>query len=111
MLDDMGMLEGSGQPRKCDKNPDNAWRLRHYFRAYTIESVEKLAMLMRGPDPKVALAAAQMILDRGWGKPIQQMEVGRPGDFTDLTDEQLEQFIKETSAQIDETERTTTITH
>lgn len=111
MLDDMGMLEGSGRPRKRDQNPDNAWRLRHYCRLYTIEAIEKVAILMRGSDPKVALVAAQMILDRAWGKPIQQMEVGQPGDFTDLTDEQLEQFIQETTAKIGETERTGTLTH
>lgn len=96
-------------PRRNDNTPDNAWSLRNYFRAYSLEAIEKVATLMRGPDPKLAIVAAQIILDRGWGKALQQVEVGRPGDFTDLTDEQLEQFIKETTAQI--TKNTCTASH
>ena len=94
-----------GGPRKGDKNPDSAWQLRHYCRAYTLEAIEKLALLMRCNDPKLALTAASLILDRGWGKPVQQMEVGQPGDFTDLTDDQLEQFIQETSKAIETRDR------
>ncbi len=108
MLGDMGLLDLEGTPRRGDTNPDNAWRLRNYCRLYTLEAIEKLGMLMRGEDPKIALTAAQVLLDRGWGKPVQQMEVGAPGDFTELTDEQLEEFIKETTAQIEENERLTT---
>lgn len=104
MPDDMGLLDLEGRPRKGDDNPDNAWRLRQYCRQYTLEAIEGVARIMRGPDPRLALSAAQMILERGWGKPIQQMEVGGPGDFTELTDEQLEEFIKETSAQIEKNE-------
>ncbi len=95
-----------GAPRPGDANPDDAWRLRKYFRAYTLESIEKLALVMRGSDPKLALTAAAMILDRGWGKPVQQMEIGKPGDFAEMTDEQLEQFIIETERQIAVNEKT-----
>lgn len=94
-----------GAPRKGDRNPDTAWQLRNYCRAYTLEAIEKLALLMRCNDPKLALTAASLILDRGWGKPVQQMEVGQPGDFTDLTDEQLEQFIAETNKTIEARDR------
>ena len=73
---------------------------------YSLEAVEKVAQVMRGDDNKLALTAAAMILDRGWGKPIQQMEVGQPGDFTDLSDHQLEEFIKVTQAKIDESNQT-----
>lgn len=100
LLDDL-----AGAPRPGDKNPDSAWHLRHYCRAYTLEAIEKLANLMRCNDPKLALTAASLILDRGWGKPVQQMEVGQPGDFTDLTDAQLEEFIDATNKSIEDKAR------
>ena len=96
-----------GQPRPGDANPDNAWRLKHYFKAYTLEAIEKVATIMRMPgDPKLALAAAALILDRGWGRPVQQMEVGGPGDFAELNDEQLEEFISVTSGTINKNRQT-----
>jgi hypothetical protein len=95
-----------GLPRTGDDNPDNAWKLRNYCRMFSLEAVEKVAQVMRCQDSKLALTAAAMILDRAWGKPIQQMEVGQPGDFTDLSDRELEEFIKVTQAKIDETNKT-----
>lgn len=35
------------------------------------EAIEKLLELMRGDDRRTALAAAQALLDRGFGKPAQ----------------------------------------
>jgi len=34
-------------------------------------AIERLAELMNGDDPRVAVAASQAILDRGFGKPVQ----------------------------------------
>lgn len=38
------------------------------------EAVQKLVELMRGDDRRTALAAAQALLDRGYGKPGQSIE-------------------------------------
>lgn len=35
------------------------------------EAIDKLVELMRGEDKRTALAAAQALLDRGYGKPAQ----------------------------------------
>ena len=42
------------------------------------EAVEKLVELMRGDDRRTALAAAQALLDRGFGKPSQAVEMSGP---------------------------------
>jgi HEAT repeat protein len=39
------------------------------------EAIEKLLELMRGDDRRTALAAAQALLDRGFGKPGQSVEL------------------------------------
>lgn len=37
--------------------------------------------------------AVQMVADRLEGKPVQSLEVGRPGDFEQMSDDELETFI------------------
>ena len=48
-------------------------QIRSLCRAYTDEAVRSLAAIMRNPDapPRARLRAADMLLDRGWGKPSQ----------------------------------------
>jgi hypothetical protein len=50
-----------------------------------------LALLDEAKNGKGAprVAAAVAILDRGWGKPVERKEDGKPGDFTQLSDEEL----------------------
>lgn len=50
------------------------------------EAVQKLVELMRGDDRRTALAAAQALLDRGYGKPGQSVE--HSGAVGQLTHEQ-----------------------
>jgi hypothetical protein len=40
-------------------------------RVHCREAIEKLVALLRGPDDKLAKAAADSLLDRGIGKPAQ----------------------------------------
>lgn len=42
------------------------------------EAIDKLLELMRGDDRRTALAAAQALLDRGFGKPGQSVELSGP---------------------------------
>lgn len=37
--------------------------------------------------------AVQMVADRIEGKPVQSVEVGKPGDFEQMSDDELETFI------------------
>lgn len=43
-------------------------------RTHTPEAIERLVEIMRGEDDDRALRAIQMLLDRGWGRPMQQIE-------------------------------------
>ena len=61
--------------------PKKATDVRSLARARTRGAIQALANLMRGPKipPAVRLAAANSLLDRGWGRPIQQL-AGDPDD-------------------------------
>lgn len=81
--------------------------MREYCKLYTLEMVELTAILARScPDPKVKLAAAAMVIDRAWGKPSQQIEVGKPGEFTELSDDELDELIAKTRHDIKAREKT-----
>lgn len=62
----------SGNPKG---RPKVDFEVRDAARAYGAEAVTKLAELMRGDDPRVSQSAAQALLDRGFGKPAQSVEV------------------------------------
>lgn len=58
----------SGNPGGRPK--ENA-EIKALAREYGPRAVERLAELMDGDDPRVAVAASQALLDRGYGKPAQ----------------------------------------
>src|SRR5574343_1223339 len=45
---------------------------KHLARAHTEKAVKVLAEILDGDDLRAKVAAAQALLDRGWGKPAQQ---------------------------------------
>lgn len=45
--------------------------LAHWCREKSAEALERVYQLMQSNDEKVSLAAAQVLLDRGLGKPVQ----------------------------------------
>lgn len=57
----------SGNPRGRPKTP---FDLPALCRSHTPEAIEKLVEIMRGDDTGKALTAIQMLLDRGYGRPI-----------------------------------------
>lgn len=57
-----------GRPKECAK-------VKALAREYGPEAIEKLVALMRGEDLRVAKAAADSLLDRGFGKPSQSVEL------------------------------------
>jgi hypothetical protein len=58
----------SGNPGGRPKEDGEVKRLAREFGA---EAVQRLADIMRGDNPKVAVTAAVALLDRGYGKPTQ----------------------------------------
>lgn len=50
--------------------------------------------------PSARVQAAQALLDRGHGKPLQQIEIGEAGAFSDLSEAELDRFIEITAQQL-----------
>jgi hypothetical protein len=48
--------------------------LKQFAQEYTGEAVEKLVLWMRSDNPAASTHAAAMLVDRGYGKPRQQIE-------------------------------------
>ena len=81
-----------GMSGNAGGRPKLIGEVRDLARQFTEEAVETLASIMRNPEsPTPArVAAAQALLDRGWGRAAQQVEVQRSGGFAEML-EQLEQ--------------------
>ncbi len=63
-----------GQSGNPSGRPKESGLLRGLARKSGSEAIEKLKELMRGKDQRIALQAAQALLDRGYGKPHASVE-------------------------------------
>lgn len=64
-----------GQSGNPGGRPKEDAEVKSLARASGPEAIQKLVELMRGDDRRTALAAAQALLDRGFGKPSQAVEL------------------------------------
>lgn len=95
----------SGNPGGMPKGMADVKRL---AREYTQDAIATLAEIMKDTDQSgpARVSAATALLDRGYGKPVQQVENGKPGDFSDLADAELDAFILSQAAKFVEERRT-----
>ena len=77
-----------------------AAKIRDLAREHGAKAIERLVALMDSRKPAVALRAAEAVLDRGYGRPLQAMkliedppEKSKSIDLKQLTDEELKEFI------------------
>lgn len=72
-----------GQSGNPGGRPKEDAEVKALARACGPEAIDKLVELMRGDDRRTALAAAQALLDRGYGKPAQAIvgDEGGPVEF------------------------------
>lgn len=56
------------------KLPDDVKHVRELAREYTAEAIAALAGVMTGGSGPAKVAAANALLDRGWGKPSQPVD-------------------------------------
>jgi Family of unknown function (DUF5681) len=89
----------SGNPSGRPKVPQTVKAL---AREFTDISIRRLASIVqdKGASPAAQVQAAQALLDRGWGKPLQQLEVGEAGAFSDMDEAAIDLYIAETTAQL-----------
>lgn len=64
-------------------------------REHADQAIDVLVNGMDDPDPRVRIAAAREILDRGWGKPIAMVAEAAGSLLTSMTDEELEEIIRD----------------
>ena len=64
----------SGHSGNPSGRPKDKYKVAELARTYTSEAIDTLVDLMRyGKDERVRGTAAQALLDRGWGKPKQEL--------------------------------------
>lgn len=90
---------GPGQSGNPGGRPKVAAEVRDLARAHGCKAIERLVALMDSKNQAVALRAAEAVLDRGYGRPLQAMkltedpqEKPRSLDLTKFTDEELKEF-------------------
>jgi hypothetical protein len=64
----------SGNPTGRPKLPEDIKHVRELAREYTAQAVTTLVDVMNEGSGPAKVAAAQAILDRGWGKPSQPVD-------------------------------------
>ncbi len=84
-----GMPKGMGEVKKL-------------ARQYTADAIKCLVDIMSDNDKPSAsrVSAATALLDRGYGRPVQQLEVGKPGDFSDMQEHEIDAFISKASREL-----------
>lgn len=69
-----------GQSGNPSGRPKENSEIKALARSYGREALEKIAALLESEDEKTRLAAAQVLLDRGYGKPAQALVGGDEDD-------------------------------
>lgn len=82
-----------GQSGNKAGRPKEVSHVRELARQHTEEAIETLVAIMRdeGAPPRARSAAAEALLNRGWGAPTQhvEMDVREQHPLTPYTDEEL----------------------
>ena len=97
----LGRKTGGRQKGSLNKS---TVEIKDLARAYGVSAIERLGALLLSPDDRVAIAACQALLDRGYGKPRQSMDVmttdvQRPP--TEMSEEELVERIRELDLEVE----------
>lgn len=94
-----GYREGAGRPRGA-KNKATL-ELKGLAQQHTEDALKTLVEIMLSAESsdKARVAAANAILDRGFGKPHQSIDAEITGTIADITDDELDKRIIEIARQ------------
>lgn len=67
-------------PPVLTRQPSERTLVQMLARDHTPQAIDRLARALEDPDSRVAVAAAGMLLDRGWGKPAQSVTDATTGE-------------------------------
>ena len=91
-----GKREGAGRKKGSKDTRPRSSPVIIAARQFTDAALKALAAIcIEGQSEAARVSAACALLDRGFGKPTQQLETGSPGEFSRMTDEELEAHIAE----------------
>ena len=95
-----------GQSGNPGGRPKSDRTVKALARAHTVDAIKTLAEIVTSSKAtdSARVQAATALLDRGWGKPLMQLEIGEAGAFSDMSDEDLDTFIVAATAQLKEAE-------
>lgn len=79
----------SGNPTGRPKLPEDIKHVRELAREYTGEAVDALVSVLREGSAPAKVSAAQVLLDRGWGKAEATVSMTIKRDAKELTDDEL----------------------
>ena len=91
-----------GQSGNPGGRPKTLAIVQNLARSYTETSIKVLGEIMEDEDERGAtrIAAIQVLLDRGWGRPLTRIDVS-DDNFENLTNAELEAFIVEKEARLE----------
>ena len=94
-----GYREGAGRPKGA-KNKATL-ELKGLAQQHTEDALKTLVEIMLSAESsaQARVAAANSVLDRGFGKPHQSIEAEITGTVADITDEELDKRIAEIAKQ------------
>ena len=92
----------SGNPRGRAVESDHGIDLRQYARIRSRRALDVIIAIMHdeGAAASDRLRAAQLVLDRAWGKPTQHIEQTSTERLEQLTDAELHEEIKYLAVQL-----------
>jgi hypothetical protein len=99
-----GARAGAGRPK--GRVSHVTLEMKHTFeemaRQHAPACLNRLLELALNPkgDERAAVQACKLIIDRGFGSAIQRIEEGNPGDFSDLSDEEVNERAEEIARRV-----------
>lgn len=69
--------------------PKEVNELKELARNWSVEAIQRLAFWMKSDNPKASVAACEALLDRGFGKSVQALEVKKVDPFDELSTNDL----------------------
>jgi len=93
------------QPGNCANpggRPKVPQTVKALAREFTEVSIRRLAAIVNSENAtqSAQVQAATALLDRGWGKPLQQLEVGEAGAFNEMSEDEVDRYISDTAARL-----------
>ena len=90
-----------GQSGNPGGRPKEIKEIKALAQKHGAAAIEALASVLKnGKTDAARVAAATALLERGFGKPMQPIEVGQPGEFEGLSADDLRAFVLRESAEL-----------